>query len=375
MRVIPTVVRFLAKILPGSLTSKDTSDYIRIASSPFAREVNAVNSGIKRYEFERDGHTGNRTLLRRNIHRLEKALTMRPRRAVFATDFIQETVAAFSKIVTHADDRSDTPHPNANTSRAVLLDIEYADAVLKTYFEVVDDVPETIGPRKTYQELSSTLLKSKKVIRDESSTRHVVPFQRPTEAPLIKIEQLKQLALHRRSVRWFEQKPVPRQLIDEALSIAIQAPSACNRQPFRFIVLDDPSAIAEVASIPMGTRGYEHQIPVFVIVVGQQRHFHDPRDRHVIYIDASLAVMGFLLAIETLALGACCINWPDIEAKERALQQKLGLDDDERPVMCLAIGWPLRDALVASSPKKELDELRCYNSSKTSMAFHHRHAA
>lgn len=375
MRVIPTVVRFLAKMLPATRTAMQGADHLCFKSSPFTREVEAVNSGIKRYESERDGNSGNRTLLRRNIHRLEKALTMRPRRPVFATDFIQETVAAFSKLVTQAADLSHAHHRSASPSRALLLDIEYADAVLKEYFEVVDEVAEIIGPKKSYKELSSTLSKSLGAMRDKLPSRHLVPFHRRTNAFPVRIEQIRQLAFRRRSVRWFEQKPVPRELIDDAISIGIQAPSACNRQPFRFVVLDDPSIIAEVASIPMGTRGYEHQIPVFIVVVGQQRHFHDPRDRHIIYIDASLAVMGTLFAIEALGLGACCINWPDIEAKEQAMQKRLQLAPDERPIMCLAMGWPLADALVASSPKKELDELRAYNPMKSVIDQSHRKAA
>ena len=97
---------------------------------------------------------------------------------------------------------------------------------------------------------------------------------------------------------------------------ALQSPSACNRQPFQYIILDEKDAINKISTLPMGIKGYESQIPVFVVVIGNLDAYAEERDRHAIYIDASLANMSLILALETLGLSSCCINWPDIEEKE-----------------------------------------------------------
>jgi nitroreductase len=71
--------------------------------------------------------------------------------------------------------------------------------------------------------------------------------------------------------------------------------------------------------------------------------------------------MSFALAAETLGLGTCLINWPDHESRERQMAELLGLESDERPIMCIAVGHPAPDGLIACSQKKLVDQLRRYN--------------
>ncbi|MEJ1973805.1 MAG: nitroreductase family protein [Lacunisphaera sp.] len=165
----------------------------------------------------------------------------------------------------------------------------------------------------------------------------------------------------RRAGRWFLPKAADRASIDHVMQVALLAPSVCNRQPFEFRIFDDRALVKKVIEIPFGLAGYGHNVPVVAVVVGQQRHFFDERDRHLIYIDSSLAVMGFLLALETLGLSSCCVNWPDIESQEKEMASLLGLSPDERPVMLLAIGYPDLDGMVANSTKKSLSQLRHFN--------------
>jgi nitroreductase len=78
-------------------------------------------------------------------------------------------------------------------------------------------------------------------------------------------------------------------------------------------------------------------------------------------VDASLAVMPFMMALETLGLSSSPINWPDFEPLERKMQKTLHLEDDERVIMLIAVGYADPEGLVAFSQKKELDVFRSYN--------------
>src|SRR5690606_11957944 len=118
---------------------------------------------------------------------------------------------------------------------------------------------------------------------------------------------------------------VPRELIDKALLIGRQGPSACNRLPHEFKVVDDPKLVKQVARIPFGTGGYGDNIPTIIVVVGKQQNYFSARDRHLIYIDSSLATMGVILALEALGLSSTCINWPDFFPLETKMQKSLGL--------------------------------------------------
>ncbi|OFX17548.1 MAG: hypothetical protein A2Z18_05620 [Armatimonadetes bacterium RBG_16_58_9] len=81
----------------------------------------------------------------------------------------------------------------------------------------------------------------------------------------------------------------------------------------------------------------------------------------MIYIDAALASMSLVHALETLGLGTCCINWPEIESQERELASLLNLQPEERGILLICVGYPDPDGTVARSTKKGLDLLRRYN--------------
>jgi len=307
----------------------------------FGREQQAFLAGRCAYNTSLQAPSGTLALLRRNVHRLEKGLLMKPRRVPFALDYIMETVIAYVGAV-NSEDGSIDPEEMA-----------WASDVLVAYFSAHKDearLTELAGKFRTSLDKNA-----------HASVVPRIPYLRDLEVPTVTYEALASLAKRRRSVRWFMQKPVERDLIDKALELGAQAPSACNRQPFEVRIFDNKELVQKVIDIPYGLTGYGHQVPVVAVVVGQQRHFFDERDRHLVYIDASLAVMGFLFALETFGLSACCVNWPDIESKEKAMASLLELSPDERPVMCIAIGYPDPDGMVAASTKKSLSQLRRYN--------------
>ena len=67
-----------------------------------------------------------------------------------------------------------------------------------------------------------------------------------------------------------------------------------------------------------------------------------------------------MLALETLGLSSCPINWPDIEEREQAMSNLLQLNVWERPIMCLAIGYADEEGGIAYSQKKKPSQLIQY---------------
>jgi nitroreductase len=135
------------------------------------------------------------------------------------------------------------------------------------------------------------------------------------------------------------------------------SPSACNRQPFFFRFLEGRDQASQVAEIAMGTGGYSHQIPALVVVLGDWSAIEFERDRHLPYIDGSLAAMSFMLALETMGLASCAINWPDIEDRERRMDRALELPGHIRPIMLIAVGYPDPEGMVPYSQKKPTSSL------------------
>ena len=142
--------------------------------------------------------------------------------------------------------------------------------------------------------------------------------------------------------------------------MATEAPSSCNRQAFRFRFFEDPDAIQRVARLAPGTGGFAHNIPMLAVILGDLSAYHGERDRHGIYIDASLASMSFMLALETLGLSSCALNWPDVAWRERKMARVLALRPHERVIMLMAIGHADPDGLVAYSHKHAPERLRTF---------------
>ncbi len=317
--------------------------YYTLFSGAFRREMKGVLAGKIRHLDQTHQDQSNLFLLVRNTHRLEKGLIMRPRKSVFALDFIEETVASL-KVVMAA------PMPDQDQQIHWFLD------VMTSYFEAVDLTHPIIAKEKA---TFDAILDSSNRARTIAKVR--VPYIRFKEsASDVRYDDFLKLIQQRKSVRWFLDKPVPRDLIDKAMLAAGLAPSACNRQPYEFFIFDQKELVAKLSDIPMGTRGFSHNFPVFIVIVGNLDAYFDERDRHVIYVDASLASMTFMLALETLGLSSCPINWPDIESRERRMEKSLKLGPHQRPIMCMAVGYPDPDGMVAYSEKRPLDDVRTY---------------
>ncbi|MFC4872853.1 nitroreductase family protein [Negadavirga shengliensis] len=335
---------FVDTVLPGYCYKSRflSSLYYFAFSSAFRRECRAVLAGKVKHLEDIKVQKANFYLLVRNTHRIEKGLLMRPMKKVFAMDYISETVDSYSGFV-----------KNGDISHAKQL--KWFTDVLSTYFD-------TVAPSGMIAIEKEKFLKSKKLLNGEIREVSSIPYLREeNKMTSISYEQFFALNRQRRSVRWFKNQPVERDKIDKAILVALQAPSACNRQPFEYRVFDDPELVKKVVDFPMGTKGYAHSIQTFIVVVGNLDAYFSERDRHLIYVDASLANMALMLALETLGLSSCPINWPDIESREIMMENFLSLSTHQRPIMCIGVGYPDFTGKVAFSEKRNLNQTRKFN--------------
>ena len=304
----------------------------------FAREQMAVLRGRSLFGGSVLGESDPQ--LRRNTHRLEKGLLMRPRATTFATDYIAETVAAFERACL--------------SPRHDPAEWAWAHDVLSEYFRAVRPT-ELISTAE--QRFRAAVSLTRSTAQPVTSAGRIPRARAQTTLAQVPYEQFLALCRQRRSVRWFEQRLVPRELLEKAVLAAAEAPSACNRQPFVFRLFDVPEQASRIASIAMGTGGYAHQLPALIVVVGDFSSFAHERDRHLPYIDGALASMQLMLALETLGLASCPINWPDVEALERRMDRALELPVHMRPIMLMAVGYPDPEGGVAHSQKKPMSLL------------------
>ncbi len=331
-----------AKLVPLQLTNRfrfAAALYYTFFSGAFWREQRSVVAGLVRYY--RNTPESSFFLLRRNTHRLEKGLLMRPQRTLFALDYLVETVRCYRRCA------------RSPLAARYGIDLAWSRDVLSSFFAQAGEHPIVAAARREFDEATSQA--------DDDPSLERIPYRRDLEGPTVSYDDLWMLSRRRRSVRWFLPKPVPRELLDRALLLAAQAPSSCNRQPYNYYIYDQQDIVRELSTFPLGTRGFAENIPVLCVVTGDLSAYFSERDRHGIYVDASLSIMSFLFALESLGLSSCTLNWPDIEALERRIERRLRLPHHRRVIMFIAIGWPDPEGKVAYSQKRDLNELRSYN--------------
>lgn len=304
----------------------------------FYQEQRTILCGLAKYHRLEHKREFPRHRIIRNVHRIEKGLSMRDRRPVFAERYIREVVG---DLVTAWD-------PEVTDEQ-----LRWAVDVVAEYFDVVNRTELISEAEAEFRKFLSEI---------DYSPGGRVPFPRRDlgNAP-VQPEAMYDLAVRRTSTRWFNQRKVPREEVDAALEVAMQSPSACNRQSYVYRLYDNPELIDEISSLAIGASGYKDNIPCLAVIVGKQRAYFNDRDKHVIYIDASLSAMALQFALETRGLASCCINWPAIPRKEKEMDELLGLDCDESVVMLMAIGYPDPDGMIPYSQKKEVASVRSYN--------------
>lgn len=319
--------------------------YYFLFSSDFSREHQKVLNGKYMHQKAIKEGKPNAFNLRRQIHRLEKGLIMKNRRDVFAADYILNTTNNYKTLSLQKGINKDVDDGLLNWSANVL----------QRYFNSVKEIGDVKLAKDVFNSVNHQ-------ISFDAEPTNFVPYRRMDGAKSnITYEDFLQLSKQRRSVRWYLDKPVPRELIEKACAIATFSPSACNRQPFEFRIFDQKELKNKVGAIPMGIRANYENIPVFVVVVGRLSAYLSERDRHVIYIDGGLASMSFMLALETLGLSSVPINWPDIEYLEQKMENTISLAADERPMMLIGLGYADPEGGIPFSQKKSPEQLLNYN--------------
>ena len=135
-----------------------------------------------------------------------------------------------------------------------------------------------------------------------------------------------QLINARQSDRKYDTQPIDRALLVHCLEAARIAPSACNSQPWKFVVVDDPKLLAGMkeAAAGMGMNKWVTDVPVIVAVVLEKMNLTARigsviKDKEYSLLDVGIAVEHFCLQATELGLGTCIIGWFDEKKVKKLL--------------------------------------------------------
>jgi nitroreductase len=172
-----------------------------------------------------------------------------------------------------------------------------------------------------------------------------------------------ELILKRQSDRKYLPDAVAKEDILKCLEAARMSPSACNSQPWKFIVVDDRAKLVEMADAAegLGMNGFAHGVPVMVAVVREKMNFSARmgslfKRKDYSMLDLGMAVENFCLQAADLGLGTCIMGWFD----ERRIARLLGVHRRKRIPLIIALGHP--DGRTRRKARKAIDEMSSWNS-------------
>ncbi len=220
-----------------------------------------------------------------------------------------------------------------------------------------------------------------------SPRRHTHPFvpYRPRPVPaaegLRRGQALYERLAARRSVRFFSDAPVPREMIEVAVRVANTAPSGAHHQPWKFVAVSDAATRHQIrlaaeqeerqnyeggritpewraALAPLETtsdKGYLDVVPWIVVVFGEKstpRPDGGMRKNYYVNESVGIACGLFIAALHEMGL-ATLTHTPNPMA---FLSRVLGRPAHERPYILFPIGYPAADCEVPDLRRKPLSE-------------------
>jgi nitroreductase len=159
------------------------------------------------------------------------------------------------------------------------------------------------------------------------------------------------LARRRRSIRSYTGEAVPDALLDQVLEAGRLAPTACNKQPFRFVVVRGQEQRQRICG--SYRRGWLATAPVLIILCVERDaawvRNHDGKSHGD--IDAAIAADHMTLAACEAGLGSCWVCAFDPALVREALAIPAGFE----PAIVLSVGYPAEDP--AERPRKAMADL------------------
>ncbi len=172
----------------------------------------------------------------------------------------------------------------------------------------------------------------------------------------------KELATKRQSVRKYKADAVPAGAIMQCIEAARLAPSACNAQPWKFVVIDDAALKNQVgeAAAGMGMNKFLLQVPVIVAVVLEKPNLTSAigsvlKGKEYTLIDIGIAAEHFCLQAAELGLGTCIVGW----FNEKKVRQLLGIPRSRRIPLLIALGQA--DDTPREKVRKPLEQIYSHN--------------
>lgn len=148
----------------------------------------------------------------------------------------------------------------------------------------------------------------------------------------------KNFVLSRHSIRHFSEEPVEMQKIINAIELAQQTPSACNRQGWCVKIISDKKILEQVLKNQNGNRGFGDEIDKLLLVTGDLSAFNQSREVTQVFVDGGMYAMNILHCMYYEHIGTIPLSAALSPEQEKNIRCCLKMKDSEVPILFIGLG-------------------------------------
>ncbi len=173
---------------------------------------------------------------------------------------------------------------------------------------------------------------------------------------------IKEIIEKRQSNRKYKEDAIEHEKVIQCIQAAHLAPSACNAQAWKFVVVDEPTIKEQVAMAAndMGMNKFVLQAPVIIAVVLERANFTSAigstiKQKDYTMIDIGIAVENICLQATELGLGSCIVGW----FNEHKVKKILQIPRTKRVPLLITLGYS--DDMQRTKIRKKIEEIYSFN--------------
>ena len=306
--------------------------------------INEFKAGAKKTAEDQEVDFKSRMLLQ--VHRIEKGLGLEDCEPGHSIAVAEDLIFRMKKYINNGYNIEDYAFKETFAVLDAYINYQrkYGDqdwAPLKGLERGYNDIVEYIGTEIAQSILDSFCAGSYEVSLDELNDGRNIDFKR--------------LVSSRHSMRMFSNKEISIDYIEQIIQIANKAPSACNRQPAKVYFVKDKDKVNSVDFLITGNHGFEGKIPYYAILT-EDRAYFTGEEEFQWYINGGIYLSYLTLAMHSMGIGSCIMQWKAFHKNEQELKQILGISSREAIIAIVGCGYYRENTRVICAQRKSIEE-------------------
>jgi nitroreductase len=177
-------------------------------------------------------------------------------------------------------------------------------------------------------------------------------------------KEVLELIISRQSDRKYNSNPIEKEKLDRILEAGRMAPSACNAQPWKFILVTEKDLIARIAEAAsaklIGMNSFVAQASAILVIVREKPNLSSKvgatiKNKDYSLIDIGIATENICLQAKAEGIGSCIIGWFD----ENEVRKILTIPKSKRVELIVTMGYSLSEQ--RDKRRKPPEEIISYN--------------